>query len=137
MNSSTHYLARLIGIFVIVVEAAVLVRPNEIIDAMVGDHSAIVVMAMISLAAGIAMVLAHNIWSGGVLPVVVTLVGWLMLAKGILLLLLAPAILDRLFEQMHDGEHIYLYLAPSFLFGLYLTWAGFAAPAPPGAPRRR
>lgn len=105
-----------------------ILRQKEIIEAMVGDHSAVVVMAMISLAAGIAMVLAHNIWSGGVLPVVVTLVGWLMLGKGILLLLLAPAILERLFEQMQYGAHIYLYLAPSFLFGLYLTWAGFAAP---------
>ena len=131
MNSSTQYLARLIGIFIIVIEAALLVRQNEIIEAMVGDHSAVVVMAMISLAAGIAMVLAHNIWSGGVLPVIVTLVGWLMLAKGILLLLLAPAILARLLAQMQYGAHIYLYLAPSFLFGLYLTWAGFAAPSPP------
>lgn len=131
MNSSTQYLARLIGIFIIVIEAALLVRQNEIIEAMVGDHSAVVVMAMISLAAGIAMVLAHNIWSGGALPVIVTLVGWLMLAKGILLLLLAPAILARLLAQMQYGEHIYLYLAPSFLFGLYLTWAGFAAPSPP------
>ena len=136
MNSSTNYLARLIGIFILVVEVAMLVRQNEMIEAMVGDHSAVVVMAMISLAAGIAMVLAHNIWSGGALPVVVTLVGWLMFGKGVLLLLLAPATLDRLFEQMRYGEHTYLYLAPSFLFGVYLTWAGFAAPAPPGAPRR-
>lgn len=136
MNSSTKYLARLIGIFIIAVEATMLASRNDIIEAMVGDHSTIVVMAMISLAAGIAMVLAHNIWSGGALPVVVTLVGWLMLGKGVLLLLLAPADLDRLFEQMHYGEHIYLYLAPSFLFGVYLTWAGFAAPSPPGAPRR-
>ena len=137
MNSSTRYLARLIGIFVIVVEAAMLVHPNEIIEVMVDNHSAVVVMAMISLAAGIAMVLAHNIWSGGVLPVVVTLVGWLMAGKGIVFLLLSPAILDHLFGQMQYGGHIYLYLAPSFLFGLYLTWAGFAAPTPPGAPRGR
>jgi hypothetical protein len=131
MNSSTQYLARLIGIFIIIIEAAMLVRQDDIIEAMVGDHSAVIVMAMITLAAGIAMVLAHNIWSGGVLPVVVTVVGWLMLGKGILLLLLPSASLDRLFAQMQYGEHIYLYLAPSFLFGLYLTWAGFAAPSPP------
>jgi hypothetical protein len=26
--------------------------------------------------AGLAVVVAHNVWSGGALPVVVTLVGW-------------------------------------------------------------
>jgi hypothetical protein len=34
------------------------------------------VMGLISLSAGLAIVLAHNIWSGGVLPVVVTICGW-------------------------------------------------------------
>jgi hypothetical protein len=34
------------------------------------------VYAIISLAVGVAMILGHNVWSGGALPVVVTLVGW-------------------------------------------------------------
>ncbi len=135
MKSSTQFLARLLGIFIVIVDAVVLIRQDEMIEAMVGSHSTVVVMAMMTTAAGIAMVLAHNKWSGGVLPVVVTLAGWSMLGKGILLLLLTPAILDRLFEQMHYGEHIYLYIAPSLLLGLYLTWAGFAAAPPPGVPR--
>src|ERR1700686_325102 len=81
--------------------------------------------AIISLALGLAMILGHNVWSGGALPVVVTLVGWLILAKGLLLLFLAPEALSRLFGRMQYGEHIYLYVAPSLVFGLYLTWAGF------------
>jgi hypothetical protein len=48
--------------------------------------------------------------SGGALPVVVTLVGWLILAKGLLLLFLTP--------EAHPGA-----------IGIYLTWAG--------SPRRR
>jgi hypothetical protein len=28
------------------------------------------------LLGGLAMVLAHNVWSGGPLPVIVTLIGW-------------------------------------------------------------
>jgi hypothetical protein len=31
---------------------------------------------MVATSAGLAVVLAHNIWNGGALPVVVTLVGW-------------------------------------------------------------
>jgi flagellar motor component MotA len=87
--------------------------------------------AIISLALGLAMILGHNVWSGGALPVVVTLVGWLILAKGLLLLFLTVEPLTRLFERMRYGEHMYLYLAPAFVIGLYLTWAGFATPSSP------
>jgi hypothetical protein len=59
------------------------------------------------------------------LPVVVTIVGWLILAKGLLLLFLKPDALSGLFQEMHYGENYYLFLAPAFVIGLYLTWAGF------------
>jgi uncharacterized membrane protein len=86
------------------------------------------VYAIISLAVGVAMILGHNVWSGGALPVVVTLVGWLILAKGLLLLFLTPEALSRVYEQMQYGEHYYFFLTPAFVIGLYLTWAGFTAP---------
>jgi hypothetical protein len=73
----------------------------------------------------IALVLVHNVWSGGAMPVVVTLVGWLIFAKGLLLLFLPPETLGRLFGQMQYAEHYYLFLAPALVIGLYLTWAGF------------
>jgi len=96
-----------------------------IIGATVADGPVMLVYAIISLAIGIAMILGHNIWSGGALPVVVTTVGWLILAKGVLLLFLKPEALSGLFERMHYGENYYLSLAPVSLIGLYLTWAGF------------
>ena len=37
----------------------------------------------------------------------VTVVGWLILAKGVLLSLLTPQALIQLFERMHYGEHYY------------------------------
>jgi hypothetical protein len=85
------------------------------------------VYALISLAVGLAMILGHNVWSGGALPVVVSLVGWLILAKGLMLLFVTPEALTRLIHEMQYGERYYLYLTPSFAIGLYLTWAGFTA----------
>ena len=87
------------------------------------------VYAIISLAIGLAMILGHNVWKGGALPMVVTLVGWLILAKGLMLLSVTPEALKQIFGHMHYGEHYYLYLAPSLAIGLYLTWAGFTAPS--------
>jgi hypothetical protein len=60
--------------------------------------------------------------------VVVTLVGWLILAKGLLLLFLTPETLTRILGQMRYGEHMYVYFAPALVLGIYLTWAGFTAP---------
>ncbi len=130
MSRLTVFLARAIGPFTIVLVAALLVRGSAIIEASVADGPVMLVYATISLAMGIAMVLGHNVWSGGALPVVVTLVGWLILAKGVLLLFLAPGAVPRMFEQMRYSQHYDLYLAPALLIGLYLTWAGFTAARP-------
>jgi hypothetical protein len=61
------------------------------------------------------------------LPVVVTLVGWLILAKGALILLVSSDAMSQLIAQIHYAEHAFLYLTPALALGLYLTWAGFAA----------
>jgi hypothetical protein len=113
------------GLSTILVVVSFLVRGSAIIGATVADGPVMLVYAIISLAIGIAMILAHNVWSGGALPVVVTIVGWLILAKGLLLLLLKPEALSRLIEGMHYAENYYLFLAPAFVIGLCLTWAGF------------
>jgi hypothetical protein len=99
------------------------------VETAIADRPLMFTYAIISLAIGLAMILGHNVWSGGVLPVVVTLVGWMILAKGLLLLFVTPDALTRLFERMQYGEHYALYLAPSLVIGLYLTWAGFTAPS--------
>ena len=54
------------------------------------------------------------------------------LCKSLLLLCLAPEGLNHIFQRMHYGDHMFLYLAPSFVIGLYLTWAGFTAPTQRG-----
>ncbi|MGA7711127.1 MAG: hypothetical protein WCA81_04440 [Rhizomicrobium sp.] len=131
MSRSTPFLARLIGVFSIVLVAAMLVRGSAMVETIVGDRPIMFDLAMISVAAGLAMVLGHNVWSGGMLPVVVTLVGWLIFVKGLFLLFGTPEMFSRLFAQIHYGEHFYIYLAPAFVIGLYLTVAGFATSTPP------
>ena len=132
MSRLTIFLARLIGLFTVLLIAALLLRGSAMIQAAIADKPVMFTYAIISLALGLAMILGHNVWSGGALPVVVTLVGWLILAKGLLLLFLTPQGLTGFFERMQYGEHMYLYLTPSLVLGLYLTWAGFTAPRDAG-----
>ncbi|MGB8364343.1 MAG: hypothetical protein ACLQUZ_04115 [Rhizomicrobium sp.] len=132
MPRLTVFLARFIGLFAILVVTALLVRGNAIVEAVVANGPVTFAFAVISLATGLAIILGHNVWSGGMLPVVVTLVGWLIFARGLLLLFLRPEALTRLFERMQYGEHPFLYIAPALMIGLYLTWAGFTAQTPRG-----
>jgi hypothetical protein len=128
MSRLTVFLARLIGLFIVLFIATLLLRGSAMVETVIADKPLMLTYAMISLAIGLAMILGHNVWSGGLLPVVVTLVGWLILAKGLLLLFVTPEALTEFFERMQYGEHMYLYVAPSLVIGLYLTWAGFTTP---------
>lgn len=124
MSANTVFLARLMGLFTILLVPCLLVRGSAVMLATLADGPVMLVYAIVSIAIGIALILRHNVWSGGALPLVVTILGWLVLAKG-LLLLLRPEALSRIVERLHYGENYYLWLAPAFLLGLYLTWAGF------------
>ena len=128
MSRLTLFLARLIGLFTVLLIAALLLHGSAMVETAIADKPLMFTYAIISLALGLAMILAHNVWSGGALPMAVTLVGWLIFAKGLLLLFLTREALTQRFERMQYGEHMYLYVAPSLVIGLYLTWAGFTAP---------
>ena len=134
MNAQlTVFLARFIGLFTVLLIAVLLLGGSATVETAIADRPLMLTYGIISLASGLAMILGHNVWSGGSLPVVVNLVGWLIFAKGLLLLFLTPEVLTRFFERMQYGDHIYLYLAPSLVIGLYLTWAGFTAPTSRGS----
>src|SRR5262249_2206879 len=77
MSTLTIYLARLIGLSAVLLVVALLARGNALIMATVADGPVMLVYAIFSLAAGLAIILGHNVWSGGEVPVIVTLVGWL------------------------------------------------------------
>jgi len=129
MSRLTVFLARSIGLFTVLLVAGFLARGGAVIETTAADGPVMLSYAIISLAMGVAMIVGHNVWSGGVLPVVVTVLGWLILAKGLLLLILSPEALTGMMQQMRYAEHYRLFLAPALVIGLYLTWAGFTTPA--------
>ena len=62
-------------------------RTLDTLDDMARSGSWMLFSGMVATGIGLAMVLGHQVWSGGALPVVVTLIGWAALLKGIVLLL--------------------------------------------------
>jgi hypothetical protein len=78
-------IAGLIGPVLAAMGVAMLVNREifpVIIDQISHDYALIVLSGILSLLAGIAIVRAHNIWSGG-WRIIVTLFGWLAIAGGL------------------------------------------------------
>lgn len=130
MKPLTVYLGRLLGLFTLITSFWLLVeRQNAVstIPALLGDRPAMVIFAIIALASGLAIVLAHNIWSGGVLPILVTLIGWVMVVRGVLFLFLPPEATLGILAAMQFERLFYVYLAIPFVLGSYLTYLAFTA----------
>jgi vacuolar-type H+-ATPase subunit I/STV1 len=131
MSNQTRLLSKLLGLYCIIIAVAMVIHQKatlETITALVHDRPAMFVVGVITVLAGLAMVLVHNIWSGGAAQVIVTLVGWVTLIKGSLFLLLSPvAAVDFYLGTLHYAQLFYMYAAFSLVLGVYLVYAGFRA----------
>jgi hypothetical protein len=129
VSPRTLFLSRLIGLYCILMGLSMMTRGQatvETVTALLQNSAMTLILGGITLAAGLAMVLAHNIWSGSVLAVVVTLIGWMALAKSLFFLFLPHEMEAGLFlGQLHYGQLFYVYAAISLVLGVYLTYGGF------------
>jgi hypothetical protein len=130
MSPRTRFLSRLIGLYLILISLAMVVHKQatvELLTSFVRNTPLLFLTGVIAVAAGLAIVLGHNVWSGGAPPVIVTLTGWLMLIKGVSLLFLSPeGTYQFYFVGLHYERLFYLYTAIPLVLGVYLTYAGFA-----------
>ncbi|MGA8086551.1 MAG: hypothetical protein WCA10_04545 [Terracidiphilus sp.] len=131
MSSRTIYLSRLIGLSCVLVIPSMILQRQATVDwmtALFHNSSLLWVLSVITLTIGLATVLAHNVWSGGALAVVVTLVGWAMLLKGLLFLFVySGTALEFFLSVFRNPLLFYLCMTPSLLIGLYLTYGGFTS----------
>jgi len=133
MSPRTVFLARLIGPFAILLSLSELVHKQQMVEtaaALVRDRPLLLIMAMMGLLAGLAMVIAHNVWSGGALPVVITLFGWILLIRGAVMLFLSPEAAAGMLEFFRFEQLFYFYAGVTLLLGLYLAYGGFRATPP-------
>ena len=128
MSALTRFLARLLGLYCILVGLSMVTHKRatvETVTALVHNPPVLYLAAVFTLVAGLAMVLGHNVWSGGILPVVVTLVGWLTSIRGLVVLFLTPGTAGDLLGALHYEQLFYLYSAIALILGVYLTYGGF------------
>ena len=130
MSVRTVFLARLFGLYCIIIAAAMLLQPEAFVttvNAFVADAPLVLIAGVFTLFGGLAIVLLHSYWSGGALPVIITLIGWLTLIKAVVLLVLPSTKLVALYGGV-STTHIVISGSLTLLLGIYLTAAGFRSP---------
>jgi hypothetical protein len=133
MSPHTIFLSRLIGLFTLIVAMAEVMHKTAMVSIaaeLVNIPALLFILGMRTLLAGLAMVLAHNVWTGGATPVVVTVVGWVLLIRGIVLVAISPSRAIGVLDALHFADLYYLYVAIPLVLGLYLTFVGFSANRP-------
>ena len=130
MSPLTIFLAKLFGLYCIILALTMMTRKDSAIAtirALIGNPPLLLLVEVLGLAGGLAIVIGHNIWSGGALPVVITLLGWLMLIRGGGLSALSQDATLKLFETLRYEKYFYVYMVATLILGLYLAYAGFRA----------
>ena len=129
MSFRTLFLSRLLGLFFLICGLAMLLHKQFYTVALATvaySPLAIRWIAMVITLAGLAIVLAHNVWSKPPVVVIVTLLGWLTLIKGLAYLFQPARWLEGFFQAvLNCGGYVYSVTAFVLVLGAYLTYEGF------------
>ena len=128
MSATTIFLGRLLGLYLVAISAGVLAnrrRTLATLDEMARSGPWMLFSGMVATAAGLAVVLGHNVWSGGALPVVVTLVGWAALLKGVALLLVPSERMADAYKGIGFERFFHVWMVGVLAIGLWVTAMAF------------
>ena len=130
MTTFTIYFAQLAGLFFIILGVILIVRKGTIIDLMpkMAENQPLVFLAgMIRIIIGLAVLIGNGPWGTRALSIVVALIGWITLVRGVAMLLVTPRQQRKLIDYWRRGAAYYTAVAIVLVLGLYLARAGFAA----------
>lgn len=124
----TLFLARVIGVYMIIGGAAVLADRRRIMAAIVAlthERFAQLMAGVFAVFFGLIVVNLHNVWT--TLPAsLVSLTGWLALLKGILYLVLPEAQMEKMMKMFMDRKWYLIDGILVLLIGAYLAGYGYA-----------
>ena len=123
------FLAKLIGPIFVIVGIGLLLngdRYRAVVDEVMSSHTLLYVFGAIALTGGLAIVLTHNIWVWD-WPVIITIVGWLMIVRGSLRIIIPQQVEDLARKMVTRWSNILLISGLLVItLGAFLCWKGFA-----------
>ncbi|MGA2418308.1 MAG: hypothetical protein ABSF55_03655 [Candidatus Staskawiczbacteria bacterium] len=122
-----NYLAEIWGISIVIISLALLVKEKHLkkLFAAIENDESLFLWGFISLIIGLAMILSYNVWQQG-WQVIITILGWLALIKGLALLFL-PEQMKKYAKKIGDPKWLPIYLVILIIIGLVITYLGFTA----------
>jgi hypothetical protein len=123
----SNFLANIWGLSFIIIALSLLIYQENIkkIFELAENKTNLFICGVLSLILGIAMVLSHNIWVSN-WRIVITLLGWLILVRGIVLLFF-PKICLNFLKKIKDNQNIPFALVAVVILGCILIYFGFTA----------
>ena len=123
---ATTYLAQILGLTYLVVGLGILVNENHyksMIKQFMDNKSFMYFGGVISLIVGYNIVTFHNVW-GQSWEVLITIIGWMALLKGFILLV-QPHAYDNLVQWMLARMHVMKFI--TLVLGAVFAYFGFLA----------
>jgi uncharacterized membrane protein len=123
----TIFLAKLLGLGCLIIGAALAVRRNyfvTVLGTLVDQHMTRMAIAIVELFAGLALILAHSVWST-VPAALVSLIGWLALLEASIYLLLPDGAIRKILAGFNSPAGLVAIGVPTAALGAYLAGFGF------------
>ncbi len=127
MSPLTLFIAKLLGAVLITMAAVLAARGSTLAQTarrMIADPGAVMLAGSVRIGLGLAIMIGHDVWAGGALPVAVTLFGWALYFSGLLLLFATPERLIAMVDGMKLERNMPVYALGVGLVGLYFLGAG-------------
>jgi drug/metabolite transporter (DMT)-like permease len=120
---NTFIIAEVLGIFFVVFGVAMVVNGKGVasaIEATAQDRGTLFVWGLLALLVGAVIVALNNIWSGG-LPLLVTVLGWIALLKGVYILI-CPGSAASLYRKFNKHGVLVFCGVVAVVIGLILLY---------------
>jgi hypothetical protein len=123
------FLARLLGPLLLLTGAGIVLNPKSfrtIAGEVVRSVTLVYLFGFMDLAAGLAIVLTHNVWVAS-WRVLITLIGWLMLIRGAVRIVAPETVMGYAAKVIRNKQVIPAAGAVVGVLGLVLCYFGYVA----------
>ena len=127
--ATSIFLARLLGPLLLAVGAGILFDPKAfrtMATEVVGSVTLVYLFGFFDFAAGLAIVLTHNVWIAS-WRVLITILGWLMLIRGTVRILIPHLVMRQAAKVIRTKQLIPVTGVVTGVLGLVLCYFGYVA----------
>jgi len=125
--ATSIFLARLLGPLLLAVGAGILINPkpfHTMASEVVRSMTLVYLFGLFDFAAGLAIVLTHNVWAAN-WRVLITILGWLMLIRGAVRILAPEAIMGFAAKVIRNKQLIPISGVVTGVLGLVFCYFGY------------